>query len=109
MPRDADEPKKALWELVRILEEAVRAGADCLELEWESRDLVVYQYLGHTGIGAVSIPEELQGAVIREIVRRAKLTRKPTGTMQFTLLASTQTKCSSNSTTASANLRSHSG
>ena len=47
---------------------------------------MAYQYLGHTGIGAVPIPEELQEAVIREIVRRAKLTHKPTGTMLLTLL-----------------------
>ncbi|HUT14211.1 MAG TPA: hypothetical protein VMY42_27240 [Thermoguttaceae bacterium] len=72
--------------MVRILEEAVQVGADSLELEWEDRDLVVYQYFGHTGIGAVAIPEELREAVLREIVKRAKLTRQPTGTMVLPLL-----------------------
>ena len=86
MPENADTSADAFQHLVRILEEAVQAGADCLELDWEDRELVVYQYFGHTGVGAVSIPEELQEAVLREIVKRAKLTRKPTGTMLLTLL-----------------------
>ena len=86
MPKDADKSAKAFRELVRILEEAVQVGADSLELEWEDRDLVVYQYFGHTGIGAVAIPEELREAVLREIVKRAKLTRQPTGTMVLPLL-----------------------
>ena len=47
---------------------------------------MVYQYCGNTGLGAASIPEELQEAVLREIIRRAKLTRKPTGTMPLTLV-----------------------
>jgi len=83
MTKDAD---RAFNELVRILEEAVQAGADCLELEWEDRDLVAYQYFGGTGIGAAAIPEELREAVLREIVRRAKLSHKLTGTMPLTLL-----------------------
>jgi hypothetical protein len=83
MTENAD---KALHELVRILEEAVQAKADCLELEWEGGDLVAYQYLGSTGVGAASIPEEIRTAILREIIRRAKLTRNPTGTMPITLL-----------------------
>ncbi len=86
MPKDADKSEKAFRELIRILEETVQAGADCLELEWEDRELVVYQYHGNAGIGAVAIPKELQDAVTREIVRRAKLTRNPTGKMLLTLL-----------------------
>jgi hypothetical protein len=46
---------------------------------------VVYQYSGSTGVGAASIPKEFQDAVLREIVRRAKLTRQPTGTMPLAL------------------------
>lgn len=86
MTKDIDESKKAFRELTRILEETVRAGADCLELEWEGRELVVYQYFGHTGIGAVAIPEELQDAVMNEIGNRAGLHRKPTGKMLIKLL-----------------------
>ena len=86
MPKDTDKPARAFEELARILEESVKAGADSLELEWEDRDLVAYQYVGYTGLGAVPFPPDLQEAVIREIVRRAKLTRNPTGTMLLTLL-----------------------
>jgi hypothetical protein len=86
MPQDADKSSKGFQELIRVLEEAVQARADCLELEWEGQDLVVYQYFGHTGVGAVSIPRELQKAVLREIAKRAKLAHKPTGTMPLTLL-----------------------
>jgi hypothetical protein len=87
MPKHNNESnKEAFRELIRVLEETVTAGADCLELEWEKRDLVAYQYLGHTGIGAVAIPEKLQDAVIKEIVHLASLHRKPTGKMLLTLL-----------------------
>jgi len=86
MPKDAAESKKAFRELIRLLEEAVKAGANCLELEWEERELVVYQYSGATGIGAVAIPKELQVAVLRAIVKTAKLTRQPTGRMLLTLM-----------------------
>ena len=60
MSKDAHESnKEACRELTRILEETVTAGADCLELERENQELVAYQYLGNTGVGAVSIPEKL--------------------------------------------------
>ena len=87
MPKEAPETnKEASRELTRILEETVTAGADCLELERENQELVVYQYLGNRGIGAVAIPEKLQNAVIKEIVNRASLHRKPTGKFLLTLL-----------------------
>ena len=47
---------------------------------------MAYQYFGQTGIGAVAISEKLQDAVIKEIVKRASLHRKPTGKMLLTLL-----------------------
>ena len=59
---------------------------DCLELEWEDRELIAYQYFGSTGVGAASIPDGLEEVVLREIVKRAKLIRKPTGTMVLALL-----------------------
>src|SRR5208283_19517 len=87
MPKETPESnKEASRELIRILEETVTAGADCLELERENKELVVYQYLGNTGIGAVAIPEKLQRAVVKEIVNRASLHRKPTGKFLLTLL-----------------------
>ena len=87
MPKEAQESnQEASGELIRILEETVAAGADCLELEREDQGLVVYQYLGNTGVGAVAIPEKLQKAVVKEIVNRASLHRKPTGKFLLTLL-----------------------
>jgi hypothetical protein len=86
MPKDADKSEKAFRELIRILEETIQAGADCLELEWEDRELVAYQYHGSAGIGAVAISKELQDAVIKEIVKRASLHRKPTGKLLLSLL-----------------------
>ena len=76
----------AFRELVRVLEEAVRAGADSVGLEWEDRDLVVYLYFGETGLGAVSIPRDLQEPVLGELVERANLAVKPKGKMAETLL-----------------------
>ena len=76
----------AFRELVRVLEEAVQTGADSVGLEWEDRDLVVYLNFGNTGFGAVSIPRDLQGPVLGELIERANLTRKPKGRMQVNLL-----------------------
>ena len=77
---------EAFRELVRVLEEAVQAGADSVGLEWEDRDLVVYLNFGYTGVGAVSIPRDLQPAVIEEIVKGAGLDRKSRGKIRATLL-----------------------
>jgi hypothetical protein len=85
MPKDSEESKKAFRELVRILERAVNAGADCLELETEGQDVVAYQYAGGTGIGAEAISEDIRDAVLREISHRANLRHKPTGSLLLTL------------------------
>jgi hypothetical protein len=85
MTKDTEESKKAFWQLVRILEGAVKAGADCVELESEGQDLVAYQYSGTTGIGADAIPEDMRDAVVREIGNRANLRHKPTGKILLTL------------------------
>jgi len=85
MPRDPDTSERAFHELVRVLEVAAQAGADSVELEWEGRDLAVYQFFGNTGLGSVPIPEELQSAVLEEVVQRAGLRRKSKGRMLLTL------------------------
>ena len=77
---------EAFRELVRVLEEAIQAGADSVGLEWEDRDLVVYLYFGDTGLGSVSIPRDLQEPVLGEIVRGAGLERKSQGKIPATLL-----------------------
>jgi hypothetical protein len=76
----------AFQALVRMLEDAVRAGVTAIELEYEGRDLIVYYQAGPVGLGAPRIPEDLQEAVIREIVKRAGLARKSKGKMAITLL-----------------------
>jgi hypothetical protein len=76
----------AFQELVRVLEQAVQAGVTSIGLEWKGRELMVFHQAGPVGLGAARIPEELQQAVIEEIVERAGLARKPKGKMQVTLL-----------------------
>ncbi len=86
MPDNTDNSERAFRELVRVLEEAVRAGANSVGLEYEERDLIVYYNFGNTGLGAARIPQGLQRDVIRELVKRAGLSRKPRGKMQIALL-----------------------
>jgi len=86
MPENAGEPTKAFRELIRILEEAVRAGADSVELEWEGRDLMAYQSLGHAAVGTAPFSRELQVPVLEEVVERAGLRRKARGKIRLTLL-----------------------
>ena len=79
---------KAFGEIVRVLEGAVRAGVDSVGLEYKGRELMVFYQRGQMGLGAGSIPEDLQQAVIEEIVKRAGLERKSRGKMPLTLLGS---------------------
>ncbi len=76
----------AFQELVRVLEQAVQAGVTSLGLEWKGRELMVFHQAGPVGLGAGRIAEELQQAVIEEIVNRAGLARKPRGKMAVTLM-----------------------
>jgi hypothetical protein len=85
MPENTNNSDKAFQELVRVLEGAVRSGADSVELEYEGRDLIVYHNYGNTGLGAARIPQELQQQVIKELVKRAALSRKSRGKMQVCL------------------------
>jgi hypothetical protein len=86
MPKDANQAEKAFRELVRVLEEAVQAGVDSVELEWEGRDLFAFQCLGHAAVGTAPFPRELQGPVLEELVKRAGLGDKPRGKLPVTLL-----------------------
>jgi Plasmid pRiA4b ORF-3-like protein len=86
MHDDIDNKEAAFRELVRVLEEAVQAGANSLGMEYEDRDLIVYYNFGNTGLGAARIPKELQQLVIRELVKRAGLSRRRNGTMQVSLV-----------------------
>ncbi len=86
MPDNADNSAKAFQELVRVLEEAVRSGVPTLGLVYKGRELVVFHQAGPLGLGAARISEDLQQAVIEEIVNRAGLERKSRGRMLVTLL-----------------------
>jgi hypothetical protein len=84
MPDNTD--SKAFQELIRVLEEAVRAGVSSIGLEYKGRELIVFHQAGPLGLGATRIPEDLQQAVIEELVKQAGLARKSRGKMQITLL-----------------------
>ena len=81
MPDDTDNSARAFHELLRMLEEAVRAGADAVGLEYKGRDLMVFHNFGNAGLGASRIPHELQQEVLEELVKRAGLSRKSKGKM----------------------------
>jgi len=81
-----DDSTEALQELVRVLEEALRAGASSVGLEYEGKDLIVFHNFGNTSLGAARISRELQQAVINELVKRAGLARKSKGKMPVSLL-----------------------
>jgi len=61
MPENADQ---AFQHLVRLLEEAVRAGANAVGLEREGRELIVVNYFGSMGRAEAPVPQDLEQAVI---------------------------------------------
>ena len=83
---DNVENTPAFLELIRVLEDSVRAGVTSLSLEWKGRELMVFYQAGMVGLGAARISVSLQGAVIKELIGRAGLARKARGKMQITLL-----------------------
>lgn len=76
----------AYHELIRVLEQAVQAGVTSIGLEYKGRELMVFHQAGPVGLGAGRIAEDMQQAVIEELVKRAGLARKSKGKMQVTLL-----------------------
>jgi hypothetical protein len=86
MQGNTDRPDGAYRELVRVLEEAVRAGVNSIGLEYKGQDLMVFYQAGPFGLGASRIPQQLQQDVIAELVKRAGLARKSRGKMQVSLL-----------------------
>src|SRR6516164_10390574 len=86
MQGNTDRSDGAFRELVRVLEEAVRAGVNSIGLEYKGRELMVFHQAGPLGLGASRIPQELQQVVIAELVKRAGLSRKSRGKMQVNLL-----------------------
>ena len=86
MSEDVNKSEEAFRELVRVLEDAVRAGANSVGLEREGEDLMVVHYFGSMGQAEGPIPKELEQAVLEEIVSRAGLAGKPRGEMHLKLL-----------------------
>ncbi len=84
--KDTDKSDQAFRELIRVLEDAIRAGVDSVGLEYEDRNWIVYRNFGNTGLGAARIAKELQWDVINQIYERAGLSRKSSGKMQVSLL-----------------------
>ncbi len=82
----ADTSDQAFRELVRVLEEAVRAGVISVGLEYKGRELIAFHQTGPLGLGTSRISQELQQDVIAELVKRAGLSRKSRGKMQVNLL-----------------------
>ena len=86
MPENTENSERAFQELVRVFEEALRAGVNSIGLEYKGRDLMVFHNVGSVGLSASRVSQELQQAVIEELVKRAGLSRKSRGRMQINLL-----------------------
>jgi hypothetical protein len=81
-----DQRDEALQKLQQMLEEAVDAGADSIELEYVAEGLEVMYVLGSTSSGDVIGDRVLASGIIRLIIDRAKLARRSRGVMNWTLL-----------------------
>ena len=81
-----DQGDRALQKLQQVLEEAVSAGADSIELEYVAEGLEVMYTFGSTGSGDVIGDRVLASGIIRLIIDRAKLARRSRGVMNWTLL-----------------------
>ena len=79
-----DQGDRALQKLQQMLEEAVSAGADSIELEYVAEGLEVMYMFGSTGSGDVIDDRVLASGIIGLIVDRAKLARKSRGVMNWT-------------------------
>lgn len=86
MSDSVNKSEQAFRELVRVLEAAVRAGANSVGLEREGGNLMVVHDFGSRGQAEGSIPKELEQAVVEEIVSRADLAGKPRGEIHVSLL-----------------------
>ena len=86
MSETSEKSADAFQQLVRMLEEAVRAGADSVGLEREEGYLILVHYRGCSGLSHGQLPKELEQALVDEIMNRAGLAHKPRGEVQIRLL-----------------------
>jgi hypothetical protein len=54
MPDNTDNSARAFQELVRVLDEAVRAGVNSIGLQYKGRELIVFHQTGPLGVRAAS-------------------------------------------------------
>ncbi len=80
-----------LQALQKILEDALREGADTVELEYVDQGLEVCRMFGDTGLGDVLTDHELIGGIISALVEKAGLETKPRGKMHIDLLGEQHT------------------
>ena len=85
MSEEGEKTEEAFLHLVRLLEEAVRAGANSVGLEREGGDLMVVHYFGSRGQAEAAIPKDVEQALVDEIIDRAGLAHSPRGEMQINL------------------------
>ena len=77
--------------LQKILEDALREGADAVELEYVDQGLEVCRMFGNTGLGDVLTDRELNREIISAVVERAGLETRPRGKMHIDLLGEQRT------------------
>jgi len=80
-----DQRDEALQKLQQMLEEALDAGADSIELEYVAEGLEVMYVFGSTGSGDVIGDRVLASGIIRLIIDRARLARRSRGVMNWAL------------------------
>ena len=85
MSDNVNKSEEAFRRLVRVLETAVRAGANSVGLEREGGDLMVVHYFGSRGQAEAAIPKDVEQALVDEIIDRAGLAHSPRGEMQINL------------------------
>ena len=74
---------RAFAALQSILEGAVNAGADSVELEYVTEGLEVAYMFGNRGMGSVLKDRTLVSGIIGLIIERAKLQDKSRGVMEW--------------------------
>jgi len=82
---------EGLQALQRILEDAIEAGADAVELEYVDDGLEICCTFGNMGWGHVLTERGLIGQVIETVVEKANLEKRPRGKMHIDLFGKQQT------------------
>ncbi len=84
MPSKNDRPDKSPLKLNSLIEEALKSGADSIELEYVPEGLEVTYMFGNMGIGEIIDDRSVIREIVRELIREAKLEHQTRGTLQWT-------------------------